>query len=166
MKRVTIYTDGGCAPTNPGPGGYGIVLIFEQHRRELRGGYRLTTNNRMELTAAIRGLQALKEPCEVSLFSDSQYVVNGIMKGWARRWRSNQWRRSNKEPAENADLWEELLQLCEKHKVRFEWVRGHSGHPENERCDELAVQAYQLGPLKEDVGYITSLQNVKGMFND
>ena len=137
-KKVTIYTDGGCAPTNPGPGGYGVVLMYGGHRRELCGGYRLTTNNRMELTAVICGLQALKEPCDVSLFSDSQYVVNGITKGWAERWRSNGWRLSDKRPAENVDLWEQLLNLCEKHSVRFEWVRGHSGHPENERCDRLA----------------------------
>ena len=138
LKKVTIYTDGGCAPTNPGPGGYGVVLIYAGHRREFCGGYRRTTNNRMELTAAIRGLEALKEHCEVSLFSDSQYVVNGITKGWAERWRSNGWRLSNKRPAENVDLWEQLLDLCEKHTVRFEWVRGHSGHPENECCDRLA----------------------------
>ena len=138
LKKVTVYTDGGCAPTNPGPGGYGVVLIHGGHRREFCGGYRLTTNNRMELTAAIRGLEALKEPCDVSLFSDSQYVVNGITKGWAERWRSNGWRLSNKRPAENVDLWEQLLDLCKKHKVRFEWVRGHSGHPENECCDKLA----------------------------
>jgi ribonuclease HI len=155
LKRVTIYTDGGCAPTNPGPGGYGAVLIFGAHRRELCGGYRLTTNNRMELTAVIRALQTLKERCEVDLFSDSQYVVNGMMKGWARRWRSNGWRLSNKQTAENADLWEELLQLCEKHTVRFEWVRGHSGHPENECCDQLAGKAARQPELPADTAYET-----------
>src|SRR3954462_5351051 len=111
LKSVTIYTDGGCSP-NPGPGGYGVVLIFGGHRREFCGGYRLTTNNRMELTAAIRGLEALKEPCAVDLFSDSQYVVNGITKGWAERWRLNGWRLRNKRPAENTDLWKKLLDLC------------------------------------------------------
>lgn len=153
VKQVTIFTDGGCAPTNPGPGGYGVVMIFGDHRREFSGGYRLTTNNRMELTAAIRGLQALKERCEVSLFSDSQYVVNGIMKGWARRWRTNDWRLSNKQPAENVDLWKELLVLCETHQVRFEWVRGHSGHPENECCDQLAGNAARQPGLPMDRVY-------------
>ncbi len=152
IKHVTIYTDGGCAPTNPGPGGYGIVLVYGERRRELSGGYRLTTNNRMELIGAIRSLETLKEPCRVDLFSDSQYVVNGIMKGWARQWQSNGWRRSNKEPAENTDLWEQLLKLCEKHKVRFEWIRGHSGHQENERCDQLAAQGRE-GDLQRDTAY-------------
>jgi len=137
VKKVTIYTDGGCTP-NPGPGGYGIVLIFGDQRRELSGGYRNTTNNRMELTAAIRGLQALKEPCDVTLFSDSQYVVNGISKGWARKWKSKVWIKADKRPAENTDLWEDLLKLCDTHTVRFEWIRGHNGHAENECCDRLA----------------------------
>lgn len=151
-KQVTIYTDGGCSP-NPGPGGYGVVLLYGSHRRELSGGYRRTTNNRMELLGAIRALQALKEPCEVQLWSDSQYVVNGIMKGWARRWRSNGWRRSDKGTAENHDLWEQLLALCEKHSVRFEWLRGHAGHPENERCDELAGAAARRQGLPVDEKY-------------
>jgi ribonuclease HI len=153
MKQVEIYTDGGCAPTNPGPGGYGVVLIFGGHRRELSGGYRLTTNNRMELTAAIRGLQVLKEPCDVALFSDSQYVVNGITKGWARKWRSNGWRLSDKRPAENVDLWQQLLELCEKHTVRFEWIRGHNGHAENECCDRLAGLAARQSDLAIDAVY-------------
>ena len=144
MKKVTIYTDGGCTP-NPGPGGYGIVLIYGEQRRELSGGYRSTTNNRMELTAAIRGLQALKEPCDVTLFSDSQYVVNGITKGWARTWKSKGWIKSDKRPAENIDLWEDLLNLCETHAVRFEWIRGHNGHAENECCDRLAGDASASG---------------------
>ena len=153
MKQVQIYTDGGCAPTNPGPGGYGVVLIFGEHRRELSGGYRLTTNNRMELTAAIQGLQVLKEPCDVALFSDSQYVVNGITKGWARKWRSNGWRLCDKRPAENVDLWQQLLELCEKHTVRFEWIRGHNGHAENECCDRLAGLAARQSDLAIDVVY-------------
>ena len=153
MKQVQIYTDGGCAPTNPGPGGYGVVLIFGEHRRELSGGYRLTTNNRMELTAAIQGLQSLKEPCDVALFSDSQYVVNGITKGWARKWRSNGWRLSNKRPAENVDLWQQLLELCEKHTVRFEWIRGHTGHAENECCDRLSGLAARQSDLPTDAVY-------------
>jgi len=152
VKKVTIYTDGGCSP-NPGPGGYGIVLIYGEQRRELSGGYRNTTNNRMELTAAIRGLQALKEPCAVTLFSDSQYVVNGITKGWARRWKSKGWVKSDKRPAENIDLWEDLLNLCETHTVRFEWIRGHNGHVENECCDRLAGDASRRQDLPIDSAY-------------
>ncbi len=139
-RRVTIYTDGGCIG-NPGPGGYGVVMLYGEHRRELSGGEAHTTNNRMELMGAICGLGALKEQCEVVLFSDSQYVVNGIMKGWAQRWRANGWRRNKTEFAENRDLWAQLLELCEKHQVRFEWVRGHNGNLENERCDQLANAA-------------------------
>ena len=152
MKEVTIYTDGGCSP-NPGPGGYGIVLIYGGHRREISGGFRRTTNNRMELTAAIRGLQALKEPCQVRLYSDSQYVVNGISKGWALRWKSKGWVLSDKRPAENVDLWEELLRLCEMHTVGFEWVRGHAGHSENECCDRLAGDASRGKDLSVDAIY-------------
>ena len=152
MKKVHIYTDGGCSP-NPGPGGYGVVLIYQEQRREISGGYRNTTNNRMELTAAIRGLQALKEPCNVTLFSDSQYVVNGITKGWARRWKSRGWIKSDKSPAENVDLWEDLLSLCEKHTVQFEWIRGHNGHAENECCDRLAGTALRRKDLPPDLTY-------------
>lgn len=152
MKKVTIYTDGGCSP-NPGPGGYGIVLIYGEQRRELSGGYRSTTNNRMELTAAIRGLQALKEPCDVTLFSDSQYVVNGISKGWARRWKSKGWIKSDKSRAENVDLWDDLLNLCDTHTVRFEWIRGHNGHAENECCDRLAGDASRGKDLPIDSVY-------------
>jgi ribonuclease HI len=152
VKKVTIYTDGGCTP-NPGPGGYGIVLIFGDQRRELSGGYRNTTNNRMELTAAIRGLQALKEPCDVTLFSDSQYVVNGISKGWARKWKSKGWIKADKRPAENTDLWEDLLNLCDTHTVRFEWIRGHNGHSENECCDRLAGDASRRQDLPIDPVY-------------
>jgi ribonuclease HI len=144
-------TDGGCSP-NPGPGGFGVVLLYGEHRRELSGGYRRTTNNRMELIAAIRGLEALKHPCSVRLFSDSQYVVNGMMKGWSRRWRSNGWRRLDKSPAENADLREQLLILCDAHDVVFQWVRGHAGNKENECCDRLAAEA-RFGHLLIDTGY-------------
>ena len=147
-----MYTDGGCSP-NPGPGGYGIVLIYGEHRREFSGGYRRTTNNRMELVAAIRGLQTLKEPCHVALFSDSQYVVNGISKGWAQRWKSRGWLLSDKRPAENIDLWEQLLALCETHQVRFEWIRGHNGHAENECCDRLAGEASRRQDLPIDAIY-------------
>jgi ribonuclease HI len=152
VKKVIIYTDGGCSP-NPGPGGYGVVLLYREHRQELSGGYRITTNNRMELTAAIRGLQALKERCDVTLFSDSQYVVNGITKGWARRWKSKGWIKGDKRPAENIDLWEDLLSLCESHTVRFEWIRGHNGHAENECCDRLAGAALRRPDLSSDSTY-------------
>jgi ribonuclease HI len=156
LKNVTIYSDGGCAP-NPGPGGYGVVLLYNGHRRELSGGYRLSTNNRMELTAAIRGLEALKEPCDVRLLTDSQYVVNGILKGWAKKWRANGWRRADKQPAENTDLWEQLLELCEKHNVRMEWVRGHAGNKENERCDALVAGARKAG-MPPDIVYERNLK--------
>ena len=151
-RQVTIYTDGACVG-NPGPGGYGTVLIFDDNRRELSGGFRLTTNNRMELLAAIEGLEALKEPCQVTLYSDSQYVVNGMSKGWAEKWRKNGWRRNKKERAINPDMWGRLLDLCARHEVEFRWVRGHAGIPENERCDRLAVAASLQDNLPADLGY-------------
>ena len=140
MKTVTIYTDGACSG-NPGPGGWGAILMYGPHTRELSGGEAATTNNRMELTAVITGLAALKEPCEVTLYSDSRYIIDAIQKGWAKKWQANHWMRNAKEPALNADLWEQLLGLLERHPVTFLWVKGHAGHPENERCDQLAVQA-------------------------
>jgi ribonuclease HI len=140
LKQVTIYTDGGCLG-NPGPGGYGVVMLHGSNRKELSGGFRRTTNNRMELMAAIAGLEALKGPCQVTLYSDSQYLVNAMEQGWALRWRNNDWRRNKTEMALNPDLWDALLRLCEIHRVRFSWVRGHAGTPENERCDELAQSA-------------------------
>lgn len=161
LKRLTIYTDGACIG-NPGPGGYGVILIYRDHRSELSGGYRLTTNNRMELTAAIRGLAALKEPCRVQLFSDSEYLINAIKKGWAHRWRANNWYRQNNKIAVNRDLWEELLKLCDKHEVHFVWVKGHSGQLENERCDKLALQAAHLPNLPEDIGYENSSSGHRG----
>ena len=148
-KQVTIYTDGACTG-NPGPGGYGVVLIYGEHRRELGGGYRRTTNNRMELMGAIKGLEVLNQSCRVTLHSDSQYVVEGIEKGWAKRWRGNGWMRNKREQALNPDLWGRLLDLCDKHEVEFRWVRGHSGDPENERCDQLAVQAAHQEDLPMD----------------
>ena len=154
MKQVVIYTDGSCK-NNPGPGGYGVVMQYGEHRKELSAGYRLTTNNRMEILAAIVGLEALKEPCEVRLLSDSQYLVNAIEKGWARRWRANGWMRGKREKAVNPDLWERLLALCGTHNVRFEWVRGHAGHPENERCDKLAASAAESRNLAIDEAYET-----------
>ena len=151
QKRVTIYTDGACTG-NPGPGGYCAILEYGGHRRELSGGFRRTTNNRMELMAGIKALEALKEPCQVTLVSDSEYVVNGITKGWARGWRAKAWRRSGK-TVPNWDLWRRLLELCEYHNVKFEWVRGHAGHVENERCDALAVAAAAGSDLPADPGY-------------
>ncbi len=151
-KHVTLYTDGGCI-NNPGPGGYGVVLLYNSNRKELSGGFRYTTNNRMEIYAAIAGLSALKEHCRVTVFSDSQYLVHSIEKGWARRWKANGWKRSSKEKAINPDLWEKLLALCDIHQVEFQWVRGHAGESENERCDELAKAASSGSNLPEDAGY-------------
>ncbi len=138
MKHVDIYTDGACSG-NPGPGGYGVVLVYGENEKELSGSCPDTTNNRMELTAAIIGLRALKVPCEVTLTSDSKYLCDAINLGWARSWKSRGWVKSDKSPALNSDLWEQLLALLEVHKVTFVWVRGHNGHPYNERCDRLAV---------------------------
>ena len=152
LKQVKIYTDGACLG-NPGPGGYGVVLLYGGHRKELSGGYRLTTNNRMEITAAIVGLSALKTPCAVTLHTDSQYLANAMTQGWAKRWRANGWRRNTTEEALNPDLWEQLLALCEKHHVQFVWVRGHAGNRENETCDRLSVQAAQRKDLPRDTGY-------------
>lgn len=155
LKHVTIYADGSCLG-NPGPGGYGIVLLYGPHRREISGGFRLTTNNRMEIMAVIVALEALKEPCQVTLHSDSQYVVNAVTEGWARRWKANGWKRNRREAAVNPDLWERLLDLCDQHQVEFCWVRGHSGIEENERCDQLAVGAAQQPDLPDDPGYRSS----------
>ena len=138
-KQVEIFTDGACSG-NPGPGGYGVILRYKGVSKELSGGEERTTNNRMELTAVITGLSALKEPCAVTLHSDSKYSSDAIQKGWAKKWRANGWMRNAKDPALNPDLWEKLLDLLEKHEVTFVWVKGHAGHPENERCDQLAVQ--------------------------
>jgi ribonuclease HI len=148
-KPVTIYSDGACSG-NPGPGGYGVILDYNGHRKEISGGYRRTTNNRMELMGAIAGLEALTEPCSVTLVTDSQYVVNGIEKGWAARWRARGWMRNAKEKALNPDLWQRLLDLVAHHEVRFRWIRGHAGHAENERCDALAVAAASRSDLPED----------------
>lgn len=143
MKEVDIFTDGACSG-NPGAGGYGVILRYMGKEKELSGGEPNTTNNRMELMAAIVGLGALKEPCRVRLYSDSQYVINGIVKGWAASWQRNGWIKSDRKPALNADLWERLLELIGLHEVEFVWVKGHNDHPENERCDRLAVRQSQL----------------------
>ena len=138
MKSVTVYTDGACSG-NPGPGGWAAILIYGEHRRELSGGEPSTTNNRMELTAIISALSALKEPCTVELYSDSRYVLDALEKGWALRWRRNGWKRNKSDAALNPDLWETLLNLVETHDVRCHWVRGHADNPYNNRCDALAV---------------------------
>ena len=136
--RVTIYTDGACSG-NPGPGGYGAILMYGEHKKELSGGEKLTTNNRMELMGVITALKALNRPCQVDLYTDSQYVVNGIEKGWAKKWQANGWMRNKKEKAMNPELWQELLDLLEIHQVSFHWVKGHAENPYNNRCDEIAV---------------------------
>ena len=141
MKKIQIYTDGACKG-NPGPGGWGAILRYKDKEKELSGFEPNTTNNRMEITALIKALDALKEPCDITLYSDSQYVCNAITKGWAKKWKNNNWMRNKKEPALNPDLWEKLLSLIEKHKLEVIWVKGHAGHPENERCDRLAVNQY------------------------
>lgn len=142
MKNVTIYTDGACSG-NPGPGGWGAILLYGGRERELSGGEPMTTNNRMELLAVIRGLEALREPCAVTVYSDSKYVVDAITLGWAKKWRAAGWMRNKKEPAKNPELWERLLGLLERHEVVFEWVRGHADNPYNNRCDQLAVAQYK-----------------------
>lgn len=138
MKQVDIFTDGACSG-NPGVGGWGAILRFNGKEKVLKGGEMSTTNNRMELTAAIKGLSALNQPCEVTLYSDSQYLVNGMTKGWAKSWQKNGWKKADRKPAVNPDLWQRLLDLTATHEVTFVWVKGHNDHPENERCDELAV---------------------------
>lgn len=142
MKQIEIYTDGACSG-NPGPGGWGAVLVYNGKEKELSGSEKETTNNRMELTAVIMALNALNQPCEVKLTTDSKYVCDAINKGWVYSWRKNGWKKSDKKPALNVDLWEELLSLLEKHEVEFIWVKGHNGHKYNEICDALAVKEYQ-----------------------
>jgi ribonuclease HI len=147
--QIVMYTDGG-ALGNPGPGGYGVVIDDGENRRELSGGYRRTTNNRMELMACIAGLSRYDTPRAIFLYSDSQYVINGITKGWAKSWKSRGWKRSNGEPAANPDLWDRLLALCDLHAVEFRWVKGHTGIEGNERCDQLAKQAASAQNLSID----------------
>lgn len=151
LEKVEIYTDGGCF-RNPGPGGYGVVILADGKRKELSGGFRKTTNNRMELMACIFGLQELGTKCEVAVWTDSQYLVNGISKGWAKRWQKDGWLRGDQE-VPNADLWQRLLDLRSAHKITFNWLRGHSGHKENERCDELATLAQRQRNLPVDEVY-------------
>ncbi|WP_438863742.1 ribonuclease HI [Neptunicella sp.] len=151
MKHVEIYTDGSCLG-NPGPGGYGAVLKFGQHRKELSQGFTLTTNNRMELLAAVEALAILSEPCQVDLTTDSQYVRQGISQ-WINNWRKNGWRTADKKPVKNVDLWQRLDAANQKHQVQWHWVKGHSGHPENERCDDLARLAAEGSNLIADSGF-------------
>ena len=151
-KKLAIYTDGSCLG-NPGPGGYGAVMLYGKHRKELSQGYTHTTNNRMELMAPIAALNALSEPCDVDLTTDSQYVKNGINQ-WIHNWRKNGWRTSDKKPVKNADLWQRLDEAVKKHQVNWHWVKGHSGHPENERCDELARGAAEAKPTQIDEGFV------------
>ncbi len=146
LKAVTLYTDGACSG-NPGPGGWACILIYGEHQKELSGGERNTTNNRMELTAVIQGLKALNRPCQVELYSDSKYVIDALEKGWAVGWRKRGWVKSDKKPALNPDLWEELLNLCQIHRMRYHWVKGHASDPYNDRCDQLAVAEWKK--LKE-----------------
>ena len=142
MKKLDIYTDGACSG-NPGKGGWGAVLVYKGAEKEISGAEKQTTNNRMELTAVIKALQLLKEPCEVDLTTDSKYVCDAVNKGWVYGWKKKGWIKSDKKPALNIDLWEELLEQLKIHDVTFNWVKGHNGHPYNERCDKLAVSEYQ-----------------------
>lgn len=150
--KLVIFTDG-ASTGNPGPGGYGVVMLFGEARKELTGGFRCTTNNRMEMMGVIAALQTLKRRSQVVLYSDSRYVVNAIEKGWAKRWKSRGWMRDAENPAENADLWAQLLDLLDQHEVEIRWVKGHASHPENERCDQLAVQSAHRPNLPADSGY-------------
>lgn len=165
MSHVIIYTDGAAEP-NPGPGGYGVVLLAGKHRKELSGGFHRTTNNRMELMGVIVGLEALTKPCRVTLYSDSKYVVDSVEKGSVQRWSKNNWYRTKSEKAKNADLWARFLLIYTKHQVRFKWVKGHAGVPENERCDELAVAAAQSYDTVPDLGYIREIQANGGTVPD
>lgn len=162
-KHIIIYTDGS-ALGNPGPGGYGVILKYNGHIKELSGGFRRTTNNRMEIYAIIVALKALKQPARVTLYTDSQYVVNAVNKGWIKRWRAKGWMRNKKERALNVDLWNQLLPLLDSHEVEIVWLRGHTGNPDNERCDRLAKQAAQRKDLPPDTGYENPVQMQPDLF--
>ncbi len=150
LKYVEIFTDGACSG-NPGKGGYGVVLKYKENVKELSQGFLATTNNRMEILAAIKGLEVLKEPCKVTLYSDSKYLVDSVNQGWIIKWQKNNWYRTKNEKAKNVDLFKRLLELLDKHKVEFVWVKGHAGHEENERCDFLATSAAAGDNLLEDI---------------
>ncbi len=152
MKKIYLYTDGACSG-NPGRGGYCAILKYNENEKVLSRGFRLTTNNRMELMAAIVGLEALNQPCEVELCSDSKYLIDAVTKGWVYSWKKKGWKKYDGKPALNADLWERLLKQLSIHRVSFVWIKGHAGHPENERCDRMAVAAYSGEGLAEDENY-------------
>ena len=154
MKRILIYTDGACRG-NPGPGGWAAILVLPgaNFRREIGGGFRKTTNNRMEILAAIEGLEALREPCEAEVYTDSRYLCDAVQKGWVRAWQRRGWRKADNKPALNVDLWRRLLPLLETHRVMFRWLKGHDGQPENERCDALAREAASGRDLPADEAY-------------
>ena len=156
MKEVTIYTDGACSG-NPGKGGFGVVLNYMGKKKEISKGYRCTTNNRLEIMAALAGLSALKEPCKVVLYSDSKYLVDSVNKGWIASWQKNGWKNSKKDKVKNRELFEELIELMNVHEVEYRWVKGHDGHSENERCDYLATSAAKADNLEEDTGYIENV---------
>jgi ribonuclease HI len=151
MRKVVIHTDGACKG-NPGPGAYGAVLVCGKHRKETSAAYRLTTNNRMELRAAIAALELLSEPCEVELHSDSKYLIDAIQQNWIDGWKRRGWRTAGKQPVKNRDLWQRLIEAMAPHRIHWHWVKGHAGHRENERCDELANQAVASGDLIDDAG--------------
>ena len=153
LVQVVIYTDGACDPNPGGPGGYGVVLIYGDRCKELSGGFRSTTNKRMEIYAAIKGLETLKTACKVTLYTDSEYLVNAMTRGWVTRWKKNNWWRTRREKAANADLWERLLLLCDIHQIKFVWVRGPAGHHYNERCEKLALHAMKQNDLPTDEDY-------------
>lgn len=152
MKKVLIYTDGS-SRGNPGPGGYGALLLYGQHQKERSGGFKKTTNNRMELMAVITALEALQQPCEVQVFSDSKYVIDALVKGWIHGWRQRGWVKADKKPVKNTDLWKRLYEASQAHKVEWKWVKGHAGNKYNERCDYLATFAAQGKNLPEDIGF-------------
>lgn len=166
LKRVKIYTDGGCISNPGGNGGYGVVLLYNNHRKELSGGYSNTTNNRMELMAAIKGLENLKGKCDVSIYSDSKYLTEAFEQGWIVNWMRKGWMRTKTEEVKNTDLWKRLWALTQKHVVKFIWVRGHSGNEENERCDELATIAMSLPNLEEDIRNSEFSQIGRDLFNN
>ncbi|MBE7013270.1 MAG: ribonuclease HI [Ruminococcaceae bacterium] len=150
LKHVDVYTDGACSG-NPGKGGYGVILKYNGAVKELSEGFVNTTNNRMEILAAVKGLEILKEPCSVTLYSDSKYLVDSVNQGWIIKWQKNNWYRTKNEKAKNVDLFKRLLAQLDIHKVQFVWIKGHAGHPENERCDFLATSAAAGDNLSEDI---------------
>jgi len=156
IPKIELYSDGGAEP-NPGKGGYGVILVWNGHKKEFYEGYKMTTNNRMELFGIIKGLEKLKTKSEVQIYTDSKYVIDGIELGWAKKWKANNWFRNKHEKAVNSDLWDRLLDLIELHQVKFNWIKGHNGHPENERCDFLATKALNLDNLEEDPGFYLQL---------